>query len=865
MNKRLIKFLTFAIFLIASNPVFSQTETPKDSLLNKNSVLTKKEIQASAKTGLYSLLLTQPGFIQNKKSMTFRGLSWNYTKIELDGLDIKDPFSGELAFDPVLQTLDNITINDAFASGKVSLNSNQDYSVLRSSAGYLFDGFDPGKNTRGMQSVYATVSGPVLNWQSLSFAATAKRTLSKSLWLNGEPVAEFWDGVNVRNIPFTYSEFNAQNNSYSTIKYDTSDVSYPVYRNGAEKAQYDLSGQLKYENEFFTLKYQVLGQTSSGREGITPSNIFAFENRPEFKQNSQLHQLSFTQKITDQLKYSVSGSYYSKYFTSYDPAFKDNVMAYGDPDQNSNYVYGNIGNIYRKKTNKYFADFYLPGSWELISGYAKNKQNYFELTGNIQFQLNSELNFSAGFKNRNYELRNLKFNPIRLKQIQNNFQKSIVDNPDYYKSDDFPKYAAIIIGADNYGYDVLGNETDDDYAKSRKPTDLTIWGKTEINFDAVKLEGLIGLQKLNVGGIKLKPQITLGKYDYLNRDIFSNSEDENNILFDFGLKAPISEELFLFGNISKENILPPLAENNTGIALMSKLLGFGNAFNSPILIDPKSIEARTINIGMSFTFEELVFASGKFFVNDFKNLPKIRIVSANSNGQNTSFYGIMQEGDQAYKGLEGQVKTARWNYLMASGKLNYSFESDGGSASSSQFRTVWSNSSDSYNPSSQFITSGGDEYQYNLELDFHANQEHEFVEAINEFGFNFSVQGNSGYSYTSISSFGNSQVPTEKIGSSKTPNFMTFDLSCDLGFSFYNLNGMIFLKVENLANKKVELEQNGYQSNNGYVFEDDPAYKHLNYEDGQKFKSLYNALVNQNHPEFFGSPRTVTFGVKLDF
>ena len=270
MNKRLIKFLTFAFFLITANPVFSQTEIQNDSLWNKNYVLTKKEIQASAKTGLYSLLLTQPGFIQNKKSMTFRGLSWNYTKIELDGLDIKDPFSGELAFDPVLQTLDIITINDSYASGEVSLNSNQDFSVLRSSAGYLFDGFDPGKNTRGMQSIYATVSGPVLNWQSLSFAATAKRTSSKSLWLNGESVAEFWDGVGVNNIPMSHQEFNVQSNNYDQIN-DIVNISYPTFRNGAERTQYDFSGNLNYENEIFRIKYQILGQTALGASPPRPT------------------------------------------------------------------------------------------------------------------------------------------------------------------------------------------------------------------------------------------------------------------------------------------------------------------------------------------------------------------------------------------------------------------------------------------------------------------------------------------------------------------------------------------------------------------------------------------------------------------
>ena len=303
------KIAILTLFTIFSITVFAQTETQSTDSTSF-SVLSKKEIQNFPKMVLYSLLLNQQGFTQIKRDLSYLGLESKYLQFNFDGIDIRNPIDGGLLVNPIFELIDNVQLGE----DQFSLISNPSTNQFHVTAGFLADGFSPSTKTRGLNSIYSILSGTDNHFVPIVFQLAVKNTVSQSNWRNGESFTEFWDGVNIQNIPVSYSEYdpNSNNNIY---KEDTIDISYPNYRKGVERSISDFAGKLIYKKDLFLLSYDLLGSVSDGRKGILPYQIFAFENRPEFEANTFIQKLGLNINLTERI--SFSGAFtYSKYFYS---------------------------------------------------------------------------------------------------------------------------------------------------------------------------------------------------------------------------------------------------------------------------------------------------------------------------------------------------------------------------------------------------------------------------------------------------------------------------------------------------------------------------------------------------------------------
>ena len=833
-----------------------ETITPESVFRTK---ITKKQIQSSTKIGLMSLLSTQTGFFQQKNNITFHNRDFGFLKIDFDGMDIKDPFTGELAFTPILESLDNISIGDEFNSDNISLSTEVNRLHLKSSVGYMLDGFKPSATSRGYQSVFGFVNGPVPEFNSVNISFAAKRTFNQSLWVNGEPIAEFYDGANIADVPVNRIVRVGANNERDSIVSSNLDYYAPDYRKGEERTQYDIYGKISYENNDFSVAYQTLLMVADGRSGVGILGALVDKNRPAFEQLNQLHRLTIKQNLSENLNYSVSADLFSADFSGYDPTFKDNVMEYGDPDKNPMYVYSN-NRIYLKSGQNTALSFVFHDDLSYLSSYTKIKQNYLQFSGNVNYSGIENLKASVGFKNRSHEIRYLNFNPVTLKARYNSFFEQ--NN----QPEDVNKYLARSINANNYGFDILGNESDSKTDSPRKPFELNVYSNAEFTIPEIgTVFGGINYQRLNLGAIGLHTSVHEGALGYLTDDSFFETEIENNLGFNLGIKSREVSGITFWMRAKKENIIPGYSEYYAGIASLSRsVLSGGNAFNQPVSADPKSIETKLIDMGVHYNFENKFEFKGSFLINTLKNMPQFRTFTLLKDGVPSQMYALIPDDEMQSSEIELQAETARWNYVKVFAGFNKTIDKTGSILWSPQFRTVWENPGSSYN---NIVNTSQDEYQFNTSIDFHANQENEISDVINEFGITVYYQRHSGYPYTRTSSY--LYTPIEEINASVTPANYQIDLSADVGFSFSSLKGLVFVKIENLTNHQNiyhVFSQTGSPYDDGHLATQEAQdIKNSNETNKKFYEPLYNAFTNQNNPAFFGSPRTVTVGAVFNF
>lgn len=862
-----VSALCFQHSIMAQNAESQSENFTADNIFRTK--ITKQQIQSSAKTGLFSLLSTQTVFFQKKNGFSYHSFSSTYLKYEFDGMDIKDPMTGELAFSPILEILDNISIGNKFIAGTISLTSEMNDDKLKSSVGYLLDGVRPSSTSRGYQSVFGFVNGPIPEFNAVKLSFAVKRSVSQSLWVNGEPISEFYDGVNISNIPVRRQIMVGANNERDSTVNSTLDLYAPNYRKGGERTQYDMYGKLSYENDYFTIGYQSLLMVADGRTSLGINYALVDKNRPSFEQMNQLHRLTFSQKLNDNLRYAVSVDYFRGKLTEHDPTFKDNVAAYGDPNKNPMFVYGNNNTIYYKQSSIQALNFTIYDDLNFMSSFHKMQQDYLQFSGELAFTGIENLTAAIGFINRSHEIRSILFNPVGLKSRMNNYERMMLDDPAHYKSGDLNKYLARSIGANNYGFDVFGNETDSNFDGPLKPSEFNLYTNGEYNLNGIgTFYGGLKYQRLNLGGIGLNDRIRSDNYfGYLTEDSYFETETENNIGYNFEFKTIDFSGFTFWLETKKDNIVSGYSDYYTGIALTSRIvLGGGNAFNQPLIVDPKSVEAKSTTIGVYYNVDDLVEFKGSYIFYNLKNSLQLRTAGILKDGVPSQIYAFVPGGETDPSEIELQAATARWNYIKLFARYNKAIDKISGSGTG-QFRTVWSTDGfASVNTSSS--TENLD--QLSATIDFHANQENEITDIVNEFGFSIGYQRHSGHPYTRIGGYlSTNSIPSEAVNSSVTPPVYTIDLTADFGFTLSSMRGFAFVKVENLTNRRNIYNvfgQTGSAYDDGYLAtEEGKKISNINPDYQEFYAPLYNAFVNQNNPEFFGSPRTVTFGVRFDF
>jgi len=829
----------------------------------------------------------QPGVLNiGINETTIRGLilpGFNQIGIQyyINGINVTDPLFGGIAILP---------IQIATSEFKTSANSPTSFMDVDT---YLLHGSDklkfgfettsnlyPSfKNNRELNELSAFVSGG-LNAKTnypIYFYVAAKRTYSEQVWKNNVPVNEYIDGIEIKNIPFTYSTYNKQTEKYEENQ-EIKDIISPAYSNGAERTQYELNSSIQFKlSGKISFGFTALLNTFKGREAVKKYDLFNFGKRPAYEGKIQVYGGKFDFILSEYLTLKVSGSYSNNFYSSYDPDYTNQVMKYGDPAFNSFYLFNSSSKVIPEYLNYTYAGFNFSYPGSIISDYTKTNQKQWSISSGLEYVFSSDYQIEALFHYTAYQLRNIKYNPSTLFSL-----KKIYESIGNLTPEESLSAISQELKVNNYGFDLYGNEIDNGRYSLKEPNQTQIRLFNKYQFSPLTIEGGLTFENINLDGITFNEPIKINnknefwRVHYIDDSSLNKTSPVSYLLPNLKLSFYVNKNLSLVTKYEHRAIIPSLNSFYIGDALLSRKLLSYNApvyYEDDILIpfNIKPILVKSIEYGAIYSIQNIMTLTGKLYSMEILNAPiysDFNFIFQMNNFYpghifNAVNYGLQNIQHIYSKGFEFSLLTENINY----NKFGFNF--------------TYSRNNYVYKPKVLYIgnirINFSGNYPGSLESDsyFSFKLGHQIripgtefgINWIKEVGINSVLSLGSGNYFTRVNGYEYlHRRPYETINESQIPINKQINFIFD---ALLNINGtdfQIFCMIENVLNNKSiynVFPQTGNSENDGYL--NSYEGEQLTNSNYKYFSELYNAFNNQNNPDFFNSPRTVTFGVKVDF
>lgn len=890
VNVGLTKTVNFKLTMgdLTTGEVVVTAERPlvNPNATNSTAIKTAQDIENLPVRGVNSIVALQAGVVSNGGVLYIRGARADETAFYIDGVNVTSAMSGGSRLSLIDNSVEEIQVQTGGQGadyggangGVVSSSMKAGSSAYKFSAEYITDGFTANGETalggaagftRGYNELVGTASGPII--PNLNFYVAGRFT-------NRQAPAEFWDGLNVKNVPVVYTQYDVA--QHKNVAYnDTINLNYPKNRVGAPLTQYDINGNLTFNLNPFQLKYTTALRMQNWRDGVGFGTQFNEDKAGANTNTVQLHTLRLSHNVDPSMFYSVNFSLFDDFSKSYDPDYKDNLKSYSDTSVNKTRLFDQ--GTYRNKKGSYqFSEWTWGQPGVVTASYAKTRTSYWALNGQLTKQFGRTHEVKAGFEFTKYTIRSLSYSPLSLLQSLYDNENSSLYNWSAFTARQQSNKLLRDLSANAYGYDIYGGDVDGGLDGAKTPV-----------FAAAFLE-----DKLEYQDLVLKLGL---RYDYINAKSFSFTKAGNEYgsgpnntwnsgLVDesylteaaaqqylsprVGLTLPVTDRTVFHANYGQYVQQTRLRDIYLGWGYFSRiLLAGGNAFQSPVGFDLAPTRTTSYEIGFNQQVSDNASFDLTAFYNDKQGQIQIRNVAGLlAGGVPTSFYAY-QNGDFATtSGVQATVTLRRTNRVSSNISYTYSDARGTGSSSSAQFRTLWL-SNQGYFPQYQNPLSYNYTHTGSVEVDyrFAKNDGPDIfgVKALERFGINFLYTFNSGHPYTRYDGYvATASAPTEAVGTSVTPWVTKLNVKIDKSFGLAGLDFNAYLRIENFFNTKNVLgvfPQTGNADNDGYL-STTAGIKQAE-ANGYPYEQLYNAYNNQNQPGLFDSPRQVTFGLKVEF
>ena len=880
--------------VIADRPLINPNIT------NSTAIRTSEDIANLPVRGVNNIVALQGGVVSQGGNIYVRGGRSDETKFYVDGVNVTDPVNGGSTLSLIDNAIEEIQVQIGGAGaeyggangGVVSSSMKRGGNTYKFNVEYLTDGFgvDAEKTgfgigngfTRGYNEVLGSIGGPIPGVNDLVFYTSGRFQFR-------EAPAEWRNAIDVKNIPATYTITDV-NTLAGTINKDTVlNVSYPNYRLDNERSQYDLNGNISYNFTPFSVKYSfattyidqdqgtAVGSGNAGTGTATASNIFNRDRVGKFNSLVQSHVLKFTQTINPEFYYTVSGSFYNNSNKTFDPYFKDNLLAYGDPaDPKSFYVYNSDStNIFTKQSPYSFAGYSWNPTGTPVSGYVKNNITTYGVNGDFTWQIGRIHEFKGGFEYNTSVIRRLSVNPQGMKRLMVRDQLS---TGKHYTGSDLDAYLQKSLSADAYGYDINGKEVNGGLFGAKKPTFAAAFISDKLEYQDLILNIGVRWDYIDSYGFSLNNNVyntasgTLGEIGYINPSDVSFDKGKSYFSPRFGLSMPVTDKTTFHANYGQYVQQTQLRDIYLGYAFMSRiLLAGGNAFTNPVGYNISPTRTTSYEIG----FKQQVTDNAAFdltaFYNNKKDQIQIRQINAIRDNNSFAYYGYGNGDFATTYGLQSSLTLRRVERVQANVNYTFSTAKGTGSTNGSQFGAVRINSNDL--PSYQVPLDFNQTHRGSIEIDYRFGQndgpEVGGIKILERFGANILYTFNSGVPFTRVVGYTTlSSRPTETTNASSTPWVTELGLKLDKSVTVSSIDLNFYVKVENLFNAKNTLDvynQSGVADNDGYLDTIEGQQLVSNPVSGAKFQELYKAYELGIAPGFYNTPRTIVFGIKADF
>jgi CarboxypepD_reg-like domain/TonB-dependent Receptor Plug Domain len=910
------------VIVIAERPLIQKDNT------NKVRTTTSEDIDILPTRGVDNIISLTAGVVQEADAIFIRGGRQDEVGFYLEGANIKNPEIGGRAVTIPQDALEEIQvqaggytaeyggansgiIRQQLKSGANQFNASFEYitdNITFKSKDDIFDGEQRlGTTWFGYNEMSGVISGPIVD-PKYRFFLNVNYVYNRDL--NPQP----YPGINLGNIVDPVSKDSVMlNYGAGPVNNNSSDVlSY------AGTLTFDFSPvSLRLAGTFSDLRQDLVNNAES--RNTTPILSLLNPRVGERDINNGSFSAKLTHVISPKIFYELLGGYYLENQEDFDQYLKDDYWSYGDSVANANA--GWVWERSQKDIDGGKVGRYITPTIRNVLGFGFN--GYGEVPVNYQKRDRQGLNFSAAmtyFAGKHHTLKlGGEYQQYTLRRwtitgqddlaslLDSRLQADPTANVDQIKRD-----LLITNGVNNYGYDVYGNEIDDDfddpntsyqdgeYFGAHQPVFIGAYIQDRIDFNDIIINAGLRFDYFDVDNYELvDPAYPDAGMDPSSGEFipegWEKSEATQYLSPRLGISFPVTDKTVFHAQYGQFVQQSRLLDIYQGYYRTSFEIKGGFFIPSPVGkgIDP----SRTTQYEIGFTqlIAEFLSVDITMYYKDVKD--QVVFISQDTD-PNSSFqsYSTLANGDFATtKGIELTFNMRRFERIA--GNASFAFQDARGTGS---FPNSNRGIVGAPLENRAFVPAYISPLVFNNSLRGNINLDYRFGSddgpgVLHDFGVSMLAVFTTGHPYTKgtggadLEGDARNRTPIEPLNSSSTPSTFQVDLSIDKTFTIYDrLAANIYIQVRNLfdaANVDNVFLRTGSATDDGFI--SDPALRQQLLETyGDQYEDVYRA-INIDYAEqwrnagggggdgggiyqglnayMYSPPRSIILGVKLSY
>ncbi|MBZ0201135.1 MAG: TonB-dependent receptor [Ignavibacteriaceae bacterium] len=843
--------------------------TETKPLVNKNvtnsiNIVGAEDMENLPVRGVANVVGTQASTVTKDGNLYVRGSRADQVSYIVDGVVVNNPVFGGASTLGIQNAVQEIQFQAGGYSaefgganaGIVSTTTKTGASEYEIGFEAITDNFTKvgekflGTYSYGYSEYVLTAGGPILpSYKKLRFFVAASNTFNKT-------------GIAYnRGLDF-------KNATDPGLPKDTFDIYFPEgYIPNNASNTYQFQGNLFLDANPFQIKVNASYRVNDRRLGVG-RNAIATVNRAGQQQSSTLTgSLKLTHIISQKAFYDLIVNYYDDFLVQMDPLFQHNITAYGDSIENAK-----LGTTLKSdgqfQTNySLFGNAFLPVE-RPYNYYEKRRNQSIGGTINLLYQIGAHHELKTGGDFKYYTIRRYALpSPVSIASLRGAIPDGVVN--DYYNR------------LDNYGYDAMGNVSEDGLTAPRNPVFAAYYIQDKMEFSDLVVNMGLRLDYIDIDGQTFKDphNIKFTADNLIDPATLVNVEPFTQISPRLGFSFPVTDQTVFHAQYGKFVQQTRLRDVYQGYNVVADNIKGGFAIQSPVGFGLRPERTTQYEIG----FKQQIGSTFAFditgFYKDIKDQIQIRSVFADPTANHRQYYAFVNGDFSTVKGVELKFDLRRTNRLSATVDYTYSDALGTGSNPSSSFRQIWqSPTATPFFPQQVAPLDFNQTHTGFINIDFRFAKDDgpSFLgsKILERFGANLLFSFTSGFNYTrwDDQSFGNRAFPIESLNASTTPWTFQLDAKVDKTFDIGPFNANIYVWVINLLNTQNVVNvfnTSGDAYDDGWLTgpEGSAQVESLRSvygdEKAQLYKDIYTAMNYDSRN--FGTPRQIRLGIRLNY
>ena len=890
-------FATEEVVIVSERPLIEKSST------NAVRIVDSEALEVLPTRSITSIAALQPGVVLQNYYVSIRGSRPNETGYVLEGTDVKDPVSSN-GGNLVYITPDAIEELLVHAGGYTAEYGNANAGIIQTSlktgkdkyhfslrgetdnfGNYPGDKF-LGTYSYGYSDLVFTASGPIVS-DKIKFFVSGENYFIRDtnpIFLSASPET-YSDGSLVdETVIYDNGTNGGSTEEGQILSWEGGNIP------GVFLNRYSFAGTLLMDFKPLIVKLSAASNWSQERMANSTGdptllNMFNTERYPMVDRSSFLLNAKGTYLLSDKMFIEGEVSFLDSRFKQYDPYFKDDVLAYSDSAAAAAYGF-DYYSYYTPPVDYDFYGFPFTREGALLTSYYKRHYQY--MGGSLDFTSQMEDHeFKAGVEYKRWTIRNYSFySPASV-------WRNVRENPDRVRSTEElvsllqESYSAF----NNYGYDILGNESDEGLYDARHPVFASAYIQDKYESDDIIINAGLRFDLIDMDTYALVDEESPSLDDETNALADSSLKESSTFMYvtpRLGFSFPVTDRTVFHMQYGKFIQSTALSLSYKGVHRIAYQMAGAYAFNDPLAFDLEPVKTTQYEIGFSQQFTDFAAFDATAFYKDIVGLPVYAIQEVEA-GLEVGDYAIYANQDFATtRGIEFSLKIRRTQRVRL--ELNYTYSDAKGtnSFSSSGFGSVQSNGNV---PTIVLALDYNQTHRGSMMFDYRF-EKGDGGPIFERLGLNVLFTFNSGHPYTLAKDLGLGQeeawtggvvgTDTRQRSPNGPPNSLTtpwvynFDLKVDKTVSIWNFDVNFYVYVQNVLNTKNVInvyDKTGSDKDDGFLSSEAGKTVVGGSRYTERFADLYRSLNLENRQHYwsqkgydiYDTPRQLRLGILVNF